>query len=358
MQGVAESYGATRFIKNSHRVLSAIYNEDERLWHVRVLNSITGDEFEDTCNILWSARGFLNTWKWPSIPGLKSFKGHLVHSANWKDTEWKTKKVGIIGLGSSAIQIIPALQKEVGPQGTLISFARGKTWIATPFAGDEAVRRNPTGQNYAFTEEEVDRFKNDPEYYNRFRKDLEVELGSVHSVTLRGSPLQKAAVKSFGEIMRRKLESKPGIADALIPDFPVACRRLTPGPGFLEALASDNVNFINVTENSIVRVTPEGVELASGEVYELDCLVCATGFETSGQTPFPIIGRSGLTLSDRHKIYPESYLSLAVDGFPNFFQQLGTNSGVGSGSLTIILERIGDYIIQAIRKMQREDMMK
>lgn len=152
--------------------------------------------------------------------------------------------------------------------------------------------------------------------------------------------------------MKTRLAKKPEIVKALTPSFAVGCRRLTPGPGYLEALVEDNVKFVS---DRIGSIQPDGVELENGTKIELDALVCATGFNASGPPPFGVTGKSGVTLEKRYKPFPETYLSLAMDGFPNFFMMLGPNSAVGSGSLTMILEMEGDYIVKCIRKLQKED---
>lgn len=152
--------------------------------------------------------------------------------------------------------------------------------------------------------------------------------------------------------MRERLSSKPEIADFLIPSFGVGCRRATPGPGYLEALGGSKVDF--VTE-PIREVNSKGILLKTGRQLDLDCIVCATGFNTSGIPQFEVHGSDGTTLAQRFSPNAEAYLSLAVDGFPNLFFMLGPNSGVGSGALTIIIESVGDYIIKCIRKLQKED---
>lgn len=153
-------------------------------------------------------------------------------------------------------------------------------------------------------------------------------------------------------MMKERLAKKPEIAEFLTPSFAVGCRRLTPGPGYLEALIEDNVDFIPDKINSI---TSQGIELENGIEVPLDVLVCATGFNVSAPPPFAVVGKNGRTMQDRFTPSPESYLSVAVDGFPNYFMMLGPNSAIGSGSLTMILEQEGDYIVKCIRKLQRED---
>jgi cation diffusion facilitator CzcD-associated flavoprotein CzcO len=106
----------------------------------------------------------------------------------------------------------------------------------------------------------------------------------------------------------------------------------------------------------IARITPTGVELRDGRTHELDVLICATGFDTSFQYPFSVLGRGGQTLSERWATAkgPEAYLSLAVDGFPNLFVCSGPNSAVTSGSLLTVAEHVVGYVVEAVQKMQRE----
>lgn len=154
-------------------------------------------------------------------------------------------------------------------------------------------------------------------------------------------------------MMKTRLAKKPQIVDALTPSFAVGCRRLTPGPGYLEALVEDNVDFIS---EKIANINPSGIELESGKQIDLDVLVCATGFDAAAP-PTGIIGREGMSLEQRFKPFPETYISIAVDHFPNYFMMLGPNAGIGTGSLTMILETQGDYIVKCIRKLQKEDYL-
>lgn len=164
--------------------------------------------------------------------------------------------------------------------------------------------------------------------------------------------MQKGAVGAFRAMMKERLAKKPEIVDALTPSFAVGCRRLTPGPGYLEALVEDNVDFVS---EKITSITPTGVVLESGRAVEIDALVCATGFNTSSPPPFEVFGKHGVSLKEKFTPYPATYLAMGVDGFPNFFMMLGPNSAIGSGSLTMMIETEGDYIVKCIRKLQKED---
>lgn len=104
----------------------------------------------------------------------------------------------------------------------------------------------------------------------------------------------------------------------------------------------------------IKRVTPTGIELIDGTHADLDVLICATGYDYSFQLDFPMVGRGGVTIQEKWAPHPETYLAVCTDGFPNWFMALGPNSGVGSGSLLVLIERQVDYAVEVARKMQRE----
>ncbi|KAG7099932.1 hypothetical protein E1B28_001725 [Marasmius oreades] len=367
LESVVDKYKLMPYIKLQHRLTSARWNDDEGKWHLtirRVTDQGDHEEFEDTADVLFTGMGGLSRWKWPDIEGLHEFQGKVIHSAQWETGEgsgdphlswedsvksWGNKSVGVIGVGSSAIQIVPSLRPKVKH---LVNYVRGKTWISPLFMKEQMdkLSNDPENENYAFTEADKEKFR-DPEYYPRYRRELESVLNGVHAVTLRENIMQQNVRAAFKEIMLKKLAGAPGVADSLIPDFPVACRRLTPGPGYLEALCEDNLEFVR---EEIKRVTPFGIENVDGTHRELDVIICATGYDTTFNYNFPIIGKDGVNLRDKWEPHPRTYLTVAVDGFPNWFQALGPNSGVGAGSLLILLEREVDYAVEATLKLQRE----
>lgn len=92
----------------------------------------TGETFTEEVDVVISARGGLNDISWPDIPGFNTFKGKKMHSAAWdQEYDFKNKKIGVIGGGSSSIQIVPELQKVEGAE--LSVFVRSKVWISNRF---------------------------------------------------------------------------------------------------------------------------------------------------------------------------------------------------------------------------------
>jgi len=132
--------------------------------------------------------------------------------------------------------------------------------------------------------------------------------------------MQADTVTELREYMKEKLSKKPVIAEQLTPGFAVGCRRLIPGPGYLEALVQDNVTFY---ADELAAVNANGIELKNGKQIDLDVIIYATGFNIAGVPSFEVTGQDGLTLRKRFSPYMQSYLSMAVDGFPNYFMMLG-----------------------------------
>lgn len=155
--------------------------------------------------------------------------------------------------------------------------------------------------------------------------------------------------------MRAVLKEDPYLIEAVIPkDFPAGCRRLTPGPGYLESLSASNVR---VVIESIRRVMSGGIELISGDFIELDSIVCAAGFDVSFCPRFPIVGKNGHKLQDIWtKDIPTAYMSCTVAEMPNYFVFMGPNAPIGHGSVLTIAEQVARYIIRMLRKCQVENI--
>ncbi|KAH8717134.1 hypothetical protein GQ44DRAFT_393942 [Phaeosphaeriaceae sp. PMI808] len=350
LEGVAKKYSADRFIKLRHEIKGCHWDDKLAKWNILVQNLATGETIHDQADVLISARGALNSPSWPDIEGLKTFKGELMHSATWNEAyDFENKRIGVIGSGSSSIQIVPSLQRIAGTQVNV--FARSKTWVSPSF-GQELW--DTYGFKGAVIPEEVRRrLSTDPEYYEKFRLSIEEGGNGIHAATMKGTPMQQGVKDAFYQHMKKRLESKPEIFEALVPSFSPGCRRITPGPGYLEALTEPNVSFIT---SPITRISASTIHTTDGKSHEIDALVCATGFKISSPPPFPLTGVGNLTLNEKWKDRPSNYLSHSIAGFPNLYTMLGPNSAIGTGSLTKMIETVGDYIIKCVRKIQRDNI--
>ncbi|KAL1411931.1 hypothetical protein Q8F55_002919 [Vanrija albida] len=332
--------------KVGHEVVAARWDQDAAEWVVSVRGP-DGVEFDDRADFLVNGNGVLNKWKWPSIDGLHDFKGHLVHSAKWDQTyDFKGKTIAVIGVGSTAVQIIPSLQPIVGQ---MKCFIRSPAWITPSYGAQFA---GPNGSNFNYTDEQKAKFEEDPEEYLSYRKGIEDSLNSRFKIMQKGSAEQAAAREVCTAEMATKLASKPELRELLIPDFAVGCRRPTPGNGFLEALVSDNVDVVSTR---IERVTANGIVTADGVEHAVDAIVCATGFDVSLKPRFPFVGRNGADLAERWSKGPaESYMSIMVDNHPNYFTYLGPSAPVAHGSVLPIIEVMSQYMLKVMNKMQVE----
>ncbi|VZH93959.1 unnamed protein product, partial [Fusarium fujikuroi] len=134
----------------------------------------------------------------------------------------------------------------------------------------------------------------------------------------------------------------------------LGCRRLTPSLPYLKAIQEPNVNVIRT---GIRRITEKGIETEDGELHEVDTLICATGFNTSFSSRFNIVGRNGVSLRTMWKARgPEAYLGMAIAGLPNYFTLLGPNCPIANGSLIPCIESSAKYIVQAITKIQTDQI--
>ena len=310
---VAREHDLIHYIELNHRITSAEWDSDDGIWRLKVCkgSADTFVEFDDWCHVFISATGILNNWKWPDIKGLNTFAGALIHSAHWDHT-WSAqgKNVGVIGNGSSAVQIVPKLQplcKE------LQVFIRSPTWITPGFASQHA---GPGGTNFEYSDEQKKLFRESPKEYLRYRKEVEEEM-NVRFKFMLADTLEQRSVRQFAEAdMRKKLGNDDRLVQIMMPNFAVGCRRPTPGAGFLESLTQKNVNVIT---GNIVEIVPEGLRTADGELHCVDALICATGFDTSFRPRISIKGRNGSDLAQMWEEHPEAYMSVAAADLPNFF---------------------------------------
>ncbi|KAK3900346.1 hypothetical protein C8A05DRAFT_36022 [Staphylotrichum tortipilum] len=343
----AVEYGLYDHAKFNHNVLGAEWNESSGKWTVTVQDLASGQTFEDSAEVVLNCAGVLNRWKWPAIEGLQSFRGKLVHTGNYpQDLDLTGKRVAVIGAGSSAIQVVPTIQPIVK---SLYNFARSPTWIAPQFVG----RLAPAGRATAYTEEQKERFRTDPEYLKQYRREVDHELNGRFPNFYKGSAAQKSSRDVIEKSMREKLaKMEPELREKLIPDFDVGCRRVTPGEGYLEALQEDNVEIVRT---GIQEVTSAGVVTNDGKTYEVDVIIAATGYDTSYVPAFKLIGRNGVDLAKRWAVTgAEAYFTCAVPDMPNYFMVVGPNTPISNGSLMPSIEAQLDFALSFVDKIQKQ----
>ncbi|KAH8594222.1 hypothetical protein B0O99DRAFT_514343 [Bisporella sp. PMI_857] len=336
----AKKYHLGQYVKLEHQVTGAYWNNEFGGYDVTVRNLTNGRDFRTNCDILINAGGVLNNWRWPAIPGLEKYKGVLLHTANWDETvDLHGKHVGLIGNGSSGIQVLPAIQAQVKHCTT---FIREPTWVS-PVQGL---------QQHKYSADEMNEFQHITGSLTKYRKGLEASLNGTFGVYFAGSHSQQATEKYMKQAMAEKIGNKD-LEQKLIPKWKVGCRRPTPGVNYLESLTKPNVSVVYGEINSI---TENGCLCDDGCEYPIDVLICATGFDTTFKPRFPVVSPTGENLEDAWSSDPESYLGLAAANFPNYLIFLGPNCPIGNGPVLSAIEAQADYMCKLIDRFQSSNI--
>lgn len=337
-------------MKLNTKVIEGRWDEEKGIWNLTLEDQVSKELWHDWCHVLINGTGILNNWAWPDIEGLHDFAGPKMHSASWDHSvDFEGKTIGVIGTGSTSVQIVPALQPKVEKMKV---FMRSPTWISPPFGGgvlEEDLRKgsgnesNPGKRQYTFTKEDKERFANDPEYHLMFRKRIEAEINSLFDMYRQGSDTSNLYRKLITEEMTRRIG--PGneeLKKFIIPNWAPGCRRISPGDGYLEALAQPNVEPVF---KGIQKIVPEGIMTEDGQVHKLDILVCATGFKVAFRPAFKLINGAGKTLDEDWGENVNLYLGVSAPRFPNYYTivvsiphspSLHTLTCIGSRSYVVV----------------------
>ncbi|PKY06945.1 FAD/NAD(P)-binding domain-containing protein [Aspergillus campestris IBT 28561] len=344
-KSIAVKYDLEKYVKFEHKVRSAQWNENQGKWDL-VITKPDGTEMHDQCEILANCSGLLNSWKWPDVPGILDYKGTLLHSAAWDATqEFAGKTIAVIGGGSSAVQIIPVLQKSAKK---LIPFLRSPVWITTGYAAKMA---GPNGTNFSYSEEQKKEFRTSPKKFDEYCRTVEGELNKRFSLVQLEHEDQKKSKEVVANMMRQRLGNDPELCQKLVPSYALGCRRLTPGVSYLESLTEDNVD---AQFKGVARFTPKGVVDDDGVEHEVDVVVCATGFNTNFAPHFSVIGQNNRNLQQEWDIMPQGYLSVMANGYPNMYFFVGPNGPVSHSSTLPTFGWNTRYMFKMIDKMQKE----
>ncbi len=328
LEDVARRFDLLRFVVLGVEVTSARWDEARALWTLE-----TG-RGRLTADILVGAGGPLSAPSVPDLPGLKDFPGPAFHTAQWRnDVDLTGKRVGLVGTGASAVQVLPELQPKVG---RLTVFQRTPPWVL------------PKGDRPLSNAEHA--------VYQRFPKLTKVPRAGNYlfrEASLPAFVLQPALMR-VGELVSRaqiKRQVKDPTLEALVtPDYRLGCKRVLPANEYYPALGQFNVHLV---PHALTAFEGSTAIAADGSRHELDAVVFGTGFHV---TDLPIgeraFGRDGRSLNDFWHEHGQSALrSTTVNGFPNLFLVLGPNSGLGHSSMVYIIESQARYVTEAVAAM-------
>lgn len=325
-EAVARRHGVMDITRFGQEVTRAEFADGR--WRIETAGGIV-----DHADVLIAATGILHHPSYPDIAGLDRFAGTCFHSARWDHAvPLDGRRIGVIGNGSTGVQIVSAL---AGRAGRLKHFQRTAQWISKV-------------DNALFTDEQRAAWRADPSLLKHLKNDENFAMltrafadGVSDAESEAMLAIQAACLKNLEESVR-----DPVLREKLRPDYRAVCKRLVSSPDYYEAIQHPNAELVT---DRIVGVEPEGVRTADGTLHALDVLVLATGFRADRFVrPMQLAGRNGVRLDDVWSRRPSAYLSIAVPDFPNFFLINGPSSPVGNFSLIDIAEREVAYLLQLV----------
>lgn len=314
----------TRF---GHKVIEARFDEDDCRWCIRAEN---GNTF--TANAFVLGTGPLHVPLIPEIPGLDAFKGKMFHSSQWAhDYDFRGKTVASIGTGGSAIQYVP----EVAPIAErLYVFQRSAPWILPK-------------PDRPYRELERTLFRLSPVLRRLHRAWLylrnEVRVVPIMNPRL-ARPLERLA-----KLYLRHCVKNPALVEKLTPDYTIGCKRVLLSNNYYQVFNRPNVELVT---KPLVEVREHSVITKDGVERPVDAIILGTGFHADPRdylTELSIKGVAGRELLDSWAGGPEAYLGISVAGFPNMFELVGPNTGLGHNSLIFMIESQVHYIVECLK---------
>ena len=329
---VAHEYGVVERVRFGDEVTSCTFADGR--WHLETASGHT-----DVVDVVIAATGVLHHPNIPEFEGIDTFEGDSFHTARWDhDVSLEGKRVGVIGTGSTAVQIVSVITDQVAH---VDMFQRTAQWIMPQ-------------ENPAYSDEDKARFREDPDSLNELHEGISQLFteGFANAVVDASSPM----MQMIEETCRTNLETNvhdPELREQLRPDYRAACKRLVISPNFYDAIQQPNAELVT---SAIERIEPRGVRTADGVLHELDVLVLATGFKADAfMRPMDVVGRNGTKLADVWAERPTAYLSISIPDFPNLFMLNGPNGPVGNFSLIEVAELQFAYIEQLVERLRSGD---
>lgn len=321
---VANKYGVKDKIQFNETVVKSCYEAPQ--WQVE---TESGHSFQ--VDFVINCTGILHHPAYPNIDGLDSFKGKTFHTARWDNSaNLEGKRVGIIGTGSTAAQIIPEIAQTASK---LSIFQRTPQWIL------------PIG-NKEFSDEYKESLRQNPGKINRLRNFHAWGMRNIITKAVTGKPLQSALLSAICKLNLFFNVKDKALRKKLTPDYKVGCKRIVISNKFYPAVNQDNVELIT---DGIQGITEKGVKTRDGREHELDVLILATGFKpTAYMRPIEMTGLDGKHIDDAWKDKIRTYRSVCLPDFPNNFLMLGPYTPTGNYSVIAMSEVQCAYIMQLI----------
>ena len=367
LEFVAKKLDINKDFQFDTEVTGATWDEARQRWSVATTKGTI-----DTKYVVWGT-GMLSIPKIPLIPGMETFEGELLNPATWpqEPVSFSGKRVAVLGTGSTGIQVIPVVAETAEHLFVL--------------------QRTPSfslpAHNASLAPERVAEVK---AHYKQYRAEARTQMLGCVTETLGqpfsvmgadlalselnrnydyGSPMRFASavvdtiadeeanafVANFAREKIRGRINDPALAEKLLPDHFITTRRLCIDTDYYETYNRDNVTLVDLRDEELLAITPTGFRTAAGE-YEVDMFILATGFDgvTGAISRIDVRGKDGLSLSQKWKESPSSYMGLTVAGFPNTFVVTGPGCPAPLSNVVLSIEIHVEWIANMIKKLEAD----
>ncbi len=361
---VVDKFNLRPHIRCNSRIKSAQFDASTNQWLVE-----THEGHRARTQFLISAVGILSAHQLPDIPGVEKFGGRSFHTARWphEKVDFSGKRVGVIGSGATAVQLIPRIAGEVGH---LTVFQRTANYCcplrnATIDPDTQQQIKDSYDEIFAKCRSTFASFMQDFDPRKTFdvplaeRQAFYEEIWSQPGFTkwfgcFYDIMTDEAANEDYAEFVRNKIRARvndPVIAEMLVPkDHPFGSKRIPLETNYYEVYNQDNVQLVDVKSTPITEVTATGVTVGDTH-HPLDVIIYATGFDaiTGELTRMDIRGEGGQSLKEKwDREGPSSYLTLQTAGFPNLF----IVNGAVFCNFTRCAEVVGDWVRECVGYMR------
>ena len=352
---VADKFDLRRDIQFNTRIKSATYNETENRW---LVEGTDGSKLKG--QFLITAVGILSAGYVPDFEGINDFRGAWTHTSRWpkEGMDLKGKRVGVIGTGATAVQLIPMIASEVSH---LTVFQRTANYCAPLRNGpidEETMKEIKTRypEIFRICNETAGSFMHEFDQRSAMSVSPEERLEQYEKLwdkpgfgkwlaNFRDVMLPGPANEDYAEFVRNKIRERvhdPVVAEMLVPkDHTFGAKRVPCETGYYDTYNRSNVSLIDVRKAPIEKITTNGVKTADAE-YDLDVIIYATGYDavTGALLNINIYGEDGILLKDKFVDGPRTYMGVSSVGYPNLF----TVNAASVGNFPRAAEPLMDWV--------------
>lgn len=326
---VVDIFGLREHIRLNTKVDLATWDESSHQYTIRTAG---GDE--EQFDFVVSSVGLLNVPRYPDWPGLDEFQGVKFHTSRWQhDHDLTGKRVAVVGTGSTAVQVGPAI---------------------APIAGEVTVYQREPGwiepkRERAYTPRERWFYRSIPFAQRIHRLTLMAKANRRFKAYDARSGMQKKMQQECLDFINTTIDD-PQVRESVTPTYAWGCKRPIVASTFYPSLNRANVSLV---PQAVTRVTKDGLVDATGVERKIDVLIMSTGFQPQRfLNSIDVRGRDGLSLHDAWAQRATAFLGVTVPRFPNFFVLYGPNTNGGT-SIIAQLERQAELAVRAIHRIER-----